>query len=990
MIIDDYLEKEYEYKNKYGENTLILMQVGSFYELYSIIENCPFIYKIGDICNIQISRKNKSIKEVSKNNPLMAGFPTWALEKFLQILLQNNYTIVKIDQITQPPNPERKITDIISPSTNINITSKKSNYILVFYFEEIGGLLMVGISGVDLTTGKSFIYENGTSKNDPQFTFDECFRILTTYNPTEILLLSDKISDSNKQQILLIIGGNYLIHAKWENYELDNHMKKLEYQCMILEKAFVNDSMLSIIEYLNLEKYSIGRLSFCCLLQFAYDHNSEIIKELNLPELLENSQILTIEYNSSLQLNIISYNDNERPLIDILNRCSTAFGSRRFKERLLNPINNKDELLRRYNKIDEILNDNKFKLINKSLNNIIDLERVKRKILLKKLNPCEWGSIINSLENAIEAFKIMNYQNNEDNSIEIIEDILENLKILNIDECSKYNLNDIKSNIFTIGYSEQLDKLTIIYKQNLEILDKIVEFISNIDDTTCKLDFNTNEGYFITITKKRFDNANKKNKTYMSKFEKKLTSNNSNYKLISSEINEASRIIESTLNEIQITVGKEYLNFLEFFLNKNKIKLSTIINNLTDLDINTCNARNAYDYCYYKPHIDFNSENSYLDAQNIRHPIIERISTDVEYIGNDISLNQNGILLYGINSSGKSSFMKAIGLSIIMAQAGMFVPATIFKFTPYNHIMTRICGNDNIYKGMSSFVVEMTELRNILQRANKNSLIIGDEICCGTEAISGLCIVSSAINELIEKKSSFIFTSHLHELTSISLLKPKIENNNLKVYHMHIEIVDDKIVYERKLKDGQGSNIYGIDVCKSLDLPLSFMKNAEMIKKELQGINNTIVNTKNSSYNSNIYIDICEVCKKNKGTETHHINYQVNTNKDGKFENFNKNIQHNLVCICEECHKKEHNGEIGIIGYKQTSKGVKLEIDSKSRIFKLIKRGKNNWFMRTKISDKFKIATSDEIITFYNKQTKSQIKDIDDLENENNFYDPTI
>ena len=988
MIIDDYLEKEIEYKNKYGENTLILMQVGSFFELYSIVENCPFIYKIGDICNIQISRKNKAIKEVSKNNPLMAGFPIWAIDKFLQILLQNNYTIVKIEQITQPPNPERKITDIISPSTNINITSKKSNYILVFYFEEVGGLLMVGISGVDLTTGKSFIYENGTSKTDPQFTFDECFRILTTYNPTEILLLSDKISDIHKQQILLIINGNYLIHAKWDNYDLNIHMKKLEYQNKILEKAFINDSMLSIIEYLNLEKYSIGRLSFCCLLQFAYDHNSEIIKELNLPELLENSDILNIEYNSSLQLNIISYNDNEKPLIEILNRCATAFGSRRYKERLLNPINNKNELIRRYNKIEEILKDNKFKLINKNLNNIIDLERVKRKILLKKLNPCEWGSIINSLESAIEAFKIIS-NNDHDYSINIINEILENLKILNIDESSKYNLNDIKSNIFTIGYSEQLDKLTIIYKEKLEILDKIVEFICNIDDTNCKLDFNINEGYFITITKKRYDNAHKKNKTYMSKFEKKLTSNNSNYKLVSPEINEASKIIESTLNEIQITVIKEYLNFLEVFLNKNKIKLTTIIDNLTDLDITTCNARNAFDYCYYKPQIDIDAENSYINIQNLRHPIIERISSEVEYIGNDVILNQSGILLYGINSSGKSSFMKAIGLSIIMAQAGMFVPATNFKFNPYNHIMTRICGNDNIYKGMSSFVVEMTELRNILQRADKNSLIIGDEICCGTEAISGLCIVSSAINELINKKSSFIFTSHLHELTSISLLKPKI-GNELIIYHMHIEIVDDKIIYERKLKNGQGSNIYGIDVCKSLDLPLSFMKNAESIKKELQGINNTIINTKNSIYNSNIYMDICQVCNINKGKETHHINYQVNSDKNGKFDNFNKNISHNLVCICEECHKKEHNGEIGIIGYKQTSKGIKLEIDNNSRIFRLIKRGKNNWYLRTKISDKFKIVSTDEIIKFYNKQTKSQLKNIDDLEEESNFYDPTL
>ena len=126
---------------------------------------------------------------------------------------------------------------------------------------------------------------------------------------------------------------------------------------------------------------------------------------------------------------------------------------------------------------------------------------------------------------------------------------------------------------------------------------------------------------------------------------------------------------------------------------------------------------------------------------------------------------------------------------------------------------------------MSSFVVEMTELRNIIQRADKHSLIIGDEICSGTEAISGVCIVSSAINELLNKKASFIFTSHLHELSSISLIKDREE---LKIYHMHIEIRDDNtIIYDRKLKEGQGSNVYGIEVCKSLDMPNDFMKNAE-------------------------------------------------------------------------------------------------------------------------------------------------------------------
>jgi len=984
MIIDDYLNYQDEYKIKYGENTLILMQVGSFFELYSIYENCPFIYKIADICNIQVSKKNKTIKEVSKNNPLMAGFPLYVLNKFIQILLQNNYTIVLIEQVTQPPNPERKITEIISPSTNMNITSKKSNYIMVFYFEVINELLIVGISGVDLTTGKSFIYENCSSKNDPQFTLDECYRLLTTYNPSEILLLSDEISEEYKNLILNIININCLIHKKWNNYELNNYIKKIEFQNKILEKAYENKTMLSIIEYLNLEKYIIGRISFCCLLQFAYEHNSDIIKELNIPELIENSKILTIEYNSGLQLNIISNNDNEKPLLDILNRCSTAFGSRGFKERLLNPINNKNELIYRYNKIEELLKDEIYKKINKNLSGIIDLERAKRKILFKKFNPCEWGSIINSFEFAIEAIKYIN----DNNTIELIKNLLNELTILNLDECSKYNINDIKSNIFIKGYLENVDKLMDIYNNKIELLNSIIINISKLDDSICKLEFNDKEGYFISITKKRYENAYKKDKNYMNNFEKKLTTNNTSYKLTSKEINDASHIIENTQNEIQNIVIKEYINFLETFINKNKTYFDIIINKLTELDINSCNAKNAFEYCYYKPIIDLNTDNSYIKAENLRHPIIERIITDIEYIGNDISLNQNGILLYGINASGKSSFMKAIGLSIIMAQAGMYVPSTSFIYNPYNHIMTRICGNDNIYKGMSSFVVEMTELRNILQRADKNSLIIGDEICCGTEAISGICIVSSAINELINKKASFIFTSHLHELTSMSIIKDKLDTN-LKIYHMHIDIIDGKIIYERKIKEGQGSNIYGIDVCKSLDMPINFMKNAELMRKELQGLTTTIVNTKSSNYNSKFFMDICQICKINKATETHHINYQINADKNGNFESFNKNNNHNLVSICEECHLKEHQGQIGIIGYKQTSEGIILEIDKKSRIFKLIKRGKYSWFYKKKITDKFQIINEEELLKFYNKQTKGNIKEIT-IEMEQMFYDPTM
>ena len=976
MIIDDYINYEIEYRKKYGEKTLILIQVGSFFELYSINENCSFMNKIGDICNLTITRKNKTIREIGKNNPLMTGFPIYSIQKFIQILLNHQFTIVLIEQTTPPPNPQRKITEIISPSTNINNNIRNGNYILVYYFEEVNGFLIVGISGVDLTTGKSFVYENGSNKKDPQLTLDECYRILSVYNPTEVLIISDVIKDEYKNKINDIININCLIHRKFEDYELLSYMKKLDYQKKILEKSFKNSSMLSIIEFLNLEKMTIGILSFCSLLQFAYEHNADIIKELNIPDVLEKSNKLLLEYNSAIQLNLISYNSNDKTLMEILNRTSTAFGSRGFKERLLNPINDRNELNRRYEKIEELLKDNKFKLVIKKLNNINDLERIKRKILLKKINPHEWNGFINSLEYAMEAFDILDIKN--ETSL-----LIQSFSHLNLDECSKYNINDIKSNIFKEGYSNEIDELMEDYKNQLKKIDEIVDKISRIDDTSCKIEYNDKDGYFISITKKRFETALKKDKSFMTKFDKRLTTNNNSYKLTSADINEASTIIERRQDEISKKVILKYQEFLSN-ISKNQIDiLIKIIDELTELDISCCNARNAFDFCYYRPIIK--DGGSYLNAENLRHPIIERLMTNIEYVGNDINLNQDGILLYGINSSGKSSLMKAVGLSIIMSQAGMYVPATSFEFSPYNHIFTRICGNDDIYRGMSSFVVEMTELRNILQRADENSLVIGDEICCGTEITSAVAIVSSAINELIKKKSSFIFTSHLHELPTISIIKDK----NLRIYHIHIEIVDDKIIYERKLKEGQGSNIYGIDVCGSLDMPNDFMKNAEIVRKEITGLDVNLMNTKKSNYKSSIFMDMCQVCNEKPAKETHHINYQINADDNGKFSNFDKNISHNLINVCEECHLKEHKGEIGIIGYKQTSKGIIIDIDKTARIYKLIKRGRNGWFMRKKINDKFKAVDEKDLIDFYNKQMKSGIKEIS-IEMERDFLDISL
>lgn len=1031
MIIDEYIEITNTHKLKYGDKCIVLMQIGSFFEIYSVNDKLSDdIYLIGDICNIQVSRKNKSIKDVSLSNPLMAGFPLHSLNKFTNLLLNNNYTIVLVEQVSDPPNPQRKITELLSPGMNLNTTNKKNNFIMVLYYEIIQNITTVGISGIDLTTGQTFVYETGSSVEDPELCNDEVFRLLTIYNPCELLILSDEnIVETRKNYLLRNLNlSNILVHYKWDTYEYINSMKKLSYRMNILEKAYEKyKNNITIIESLNLEKFNLSTIALCCNIQFAYDHNSDIIKNLELPKIIENDKNLLIEYNSAIQLNILSNDINEKPLINILNRCITSFGIRAYNNRLLRPILDYKELNKRYDKIDYMSKDGMFATIAKKLYNIKDMERIKRKLILDKFNPHEWQGLDLSFENIID---IINYYNNDScgralyNNIDelkekIQEMVREYLHILDIETCSKYNINDIKSNIFKKGIYSDIDKIENEFNEAYNVIVDIYNTINKIstEEICCKIDYSERDGYYFTMTKKRFENAKKLNNNYMINFQVKSLSTSNVVKLTSKLSTKTSAIMEEKQTEIKALVTAKYKLFISEFIAKYSDTFYNVVNFIIDIDITCCNAKNAFEFKYNRPLIAIDNcddlyKPSFIKATNARHPIIERIDDSVKYIGNDIDIsldNNNGMLLYGINASGKSCYMKTVGLNIIMAQSGMFVPSNNMVFRPYKHIFTRISGLDNIYRGMSSFTVEMTELRNILQRCNKYSLVIGDEICSGTESTSAIAIVAAGIDTLIKKSSGFIFATHLHELTNIQVVKQNIGNKKyIKVNHVHITIIDDDcIVYERKLQEGQGSSIYGIEVCKSLNMPNDFMKIAENIRKEIQGKGVQIIDSTPSSYNSDIYISECIICK-SPAKEVHHINYQCESDSNGYFEDFHKNAKHNLLPLCKICHYKEHNGSLNIKSYKKTSKGIIIDYDDISnhssvkdddiseedyiKLSNYIKKGKLYWYSRTQKKNSYRKCNDDvKIIKLINKLIDKNISNICDNDKLNlKLYDPTM
>ena len=286
-------------------------------------------------------------------------------------------------------------------------------------------------------------------------------------------------------------------------------------------------------------------------------------------------------------------------------------------------------------------------------------------------------------------------------------------------------------------------------------------------------------------------------------------------------------------------------------------------------------------------------------------------------------------MLYGINGVGKSSLSKAIGLNIIMAQIGYYVAATYFELMPYNKLFTRINGDDNLFKGHSSFIVEMLELRSILQFSDKNSIILGDEICKGTEEYSALSIVSSSILHFAQNNINFILATHLHKLYDIEIIK-NIENISFK--HLKVDFIDNNIVYNRKIYDGPGESIYGLCVAKNIILNNNFIEGSNKIMKELK--DNTEI--KKSKYNSKYYYDCCEICGEKKDLDVHHIIHQ----KDFKNKDFNKNTISNLVTLCKKHHNDVHNGNLNIYGYLLSLDGLILNYEYVEK--KISKKKYNN------------------------------------------------
>jgi DNA mismatch repair protein MutS len=360
------------------------------------------------------------------------------------------------------------------------------------------------------------------------------------------------------------------------------------------------------------------------------------------------------------------------------------------------------------------------------------------------------------------------------------------------------------------------------------------------------------------------------------------------------------------------------------------------------IDVMASNAKCATKYAYNKPTVALaaaiNREQSearasFIRAVDVRNPIVERINTQIPFIPNDVDLglpDSKGLLIFGLNDAGKSCYMRSVGLNLVMAQMGGFVAAKSFEFYPFKKILTRLSGQDNVYKGEGSFRVEMNEFRDISSGCDQNSLILGDELCRGTTYYDAISIVTAGIRYMVKKDTNYILTTHLHQLPELEEIQAI---DSLKIKHLQVkrDPVTNVITYLRKLTNGPGDSFYGIEVARGCAVPEDILRDAERIRKKLIGKAESILDDKKSNFNARFFKRECAVCGK-PSDETHHIKEQHEADENGIIDYFHKNAEHNLVWVCTVCHHKETHRDknIEFVGYVMTTDGRQLCIKDNS------------------------------------------------------------
>nr|UKP87700.1 MutS-like protein [Heliopora coerulea] len=966
--------------SKYGLSVIQLIQIGKFYELWHEpdVPSIQQAYSQAELLaesSIPTYIRNKSLEVTpsieqvaslldmkivspSKRSLLQMGFPIYSLTTYLSTLLDKGWTIIVIDElVTGKSGPkQRAVSQVYSPSCNLEDCSELS-YVISIYFKD-------DLLGVTL-----FSAMNGHSTMFPVYWVDrdKVARLLISYRIKEVVIWADSRANSgilNKIYGLLIDWNlfpsepNARIEVMGETlpemttgylsyrYENDNKEWLLLHIYLGINKEWFNK---------NYQEYTLSKIfqstwtedvnqvnlvSLLGVLQFIKDRNPNFINNLQLPECY-NSVVsplnLILCNRAEYQLDLLPKKGKLGGLLNLIDHCSTAMGKRLFKFRLLNPITDYSKLNLRYEEIatfKQLLDKQIFD--NSELKQIKDLSSLHRQWAIcassdttlppKKLNQIYHSylsakKLISSLLPALLPERIpLQLPLSVGPQLEsLIEEIDRFCRVDNL-------LGDFKDIL------QPTDNLTNLLVQQQILKAQLTEWAeqtSNIvfqDTVSIKVEYFSKEGYAFSILSKK-----------LAKLERYLVNTSvtdtsiivlgkrGNQHIITSpailKVSIELNLLEEQVNiYVKQTYNRElkrlYFSYSELFL--------PLENMISRLDVALSGAIVSTKFNYTRPCLLATDQEAkgLIDTINLRHPLIEQLNTQEECVAHDISLEDKGMLILSVNGAGKSTLLRAIGVNIILAQAGMYVAADSFKLRPYHYLITRILGGDDLHKGQGTFEVEMRDLSTILKLANYNSLILGDEICHGTEVSSGLAILAATIERLTAARTSFVLSTHLHQVCSLI-------DSPVRYYHLSvIQREDLGLIYERKLKPGPGPSQYGIEVMGHIINDREFYSSALKYRKLInwkspslrpRSETSSLAVFRPSKYNTQVFIDLCEIC----GAPAEAIHH-IKPKRLCKGHSFNLNRRSNLVPVCSSCHLDIHRNKISILGWKRTPVHKKL------------------------------------------------------------------
>ena len=771
-MIADYFRELNKYYEKYGEKTLLLWQCGSFYEVYTVKDPDTGDHLLSkfdeyiEITHMNSANKNLTFDHNGVKMPVkMAGFTAedYYLTKYSTILVNEGFTVaVWYENGTIGKKKSRKELHVFSPGTNFSVEKKEDTNTIACYIitKTDKGLInknpsiMFGCSAIDIFTGNVKLFQHKqVSQNihNPNI-FDELERFNSIYNPNETIIIHNYENNNKIDEIIQFAG----LHTKSIHIvnELEKtNQAKLAHKCeeQVYQKNIIQDFYNDINDYdaflesSRLRANPVAFKSLCYLLDFIFQHNPNLTHKLNHPvfDNIENRLILA---NHSLrQLNIVNLNNVKGQYSSVerlINKCVTSMGRRSFKDKILHPVTDIKYLREQYKIVDYVkTNYDKFEFLRKKFKTIKDIEHLYRKIIFNKISPNALFHFNQNLHTIIEINdilkkdkKVQKYiKNNIGTNIEIVCKKLISLleRNLNMSICEQLFINKFEINFFNDGINQVLDGVSKefddIEKEKLAIIAFLTKLIHSSGDQKIKepikIHFTDKNGMYFYATPKRCECLKigigiKKNKTTppfdLSTIKYVSGGTSGNTKLMGTDLkNFYNKYIQKqdNLKEILKNVFTEFIISLRDY---NK-EMQDFVKYVSTLDILVTKAYISKKYNYCKPVIKKKASKSFIIAKNIRHPLIEQIQINELYVPNDIVIGKkhDGMLIYGTNGVGKSSINRAVGIATIMAQAGMFVPCSSFIYKPYTAIYTRILGNDNIFKGLSTFAVEMCEMATI-------------------------------------------------------------------------------------------------------------------------------------------------------------------------------------------------------------------------------------------------------------------------------------